>query len=64
MIDAKAITQRIRLVLQRAGGAMQRKSDGDTASGRIADSESASDGRSQPLFRPRHVRTPSGKDWS
>lgn len=68
MIDTKSITQRLRLALLRAGGAAL--DDGHKAeppqpqTGPVADSDSLAEGRSQPIFHPRRVRTPTGTDLS
>jgi hypothetical protein len=69
MIDTKAITQRLRLALIRAGDAMlgdapESQRDDDTQPGKLADSDGIVEGRSQPTFQPRRVRTPNGSDWS
>jgi hypothetical protein len=69
MIDTKAITQRLRLALLRAGDVMlgdapERESPGEARPDNLGDADSPVEGQSQPEFRPRRVRTPSGSDWS
>jgi hypothetical protein len=65
MIDTKAITNRLRLALVRATAFKDAKAKPPEAqTGQVADSESLADGRSGPLFKPRHMRTPNGTDLS
>jgi uncharacterized low-complexity protein len=67
VIDTKAITNRLRLALVRAGAAAfkdVKAKPPEPHTGQVADSESLAEGRCGPLFQPRRVRPPNSTDLS